>query len=398
MIRRNRLLAASALGVVILVVAGFISLRALRGPGIVYVTVPAKTADIESSVLATGTVRASELVSVGAQVSGQIKSMRVKLGDDVHKGQTIAQIDSVPQLNALLSAKAAVKNIAAQLQSSQATLEQTRLAWRRQLGMVEHDAGAQLDLETATANYKVAQASIAALKSQLEVMQIAMETARVSLGYTRIVSPIDGVVVAVLAVEGQTVNANQTTPNIVKIANLEHVTVKAQISEADIIRVKPGQDAYFTIIGDSDARYHTRLRAIEPAPDSIANDTSISSSTNSSGSATATAVYYNGLLDVPNSDGRLRISMTAQVHIVLAGAHNALLIPSAALQPGSKGERGTVRILDGEGHPVARIVTIGLNDNTSAQIMSGLNVGDKVIVGESRTDAKASIFGDGGAS
>ena len=210
-----------------------------------------------------------------------------------------------------------------------------------------------------------------------------MDTANINLGYTNIVAPIDGVVVAIPTKQGQTLNAVQSAPTIVELANLATMTVKAQISEADVIHVRPGQTVYFTILGDPDHRFYGELRAIEPAPDSVTNSTSSAAATTAATSASSSAIYYNGLFDVPNPTGVLRTQMTAQVYIVLASAHHVLAIPSAALTPAGAPGRYTVRVLtDPRRPPQIRQVVIGINNNVSAQVLSGLRVGDKVIIGE----------------
>jgi macrolide-specific efflux system membrane fusion protein len=197
-------------------------------------------------------------------------------------------------------------------------------------------------------------------------------------------------VVAIVAQEGQTVNANQSTPTIIKVARMDTVTVKAQISEADVTRVKAGQPVYFTILGEPDQRYTSTLRAIEPAPDSILqDDTSTTSTTTTTTSSTSTAIYYNGLLDVPNQDGKLRISMTTQVYIVLAQAKQAIVSPSTALGEREADGRYTVRVLDRQGHAAPRKVRIGINTNAAVQITEGLNAGEQVVIG-SGNDAAAS--------
>lgn len=343
-----------------------------------YLTTMVVERDIESSVLAVGTLRAADLVSVGAQVSGQIKSLAVHLGQRVTKGQLVAEIDAVPQINALHTAEANLASLHAQWQAGEATLEEAKLTLSRQQTMYAHDASAQQDLEAAQAAYDVARGNLASLTAQITAARIGVDTARVTVGYTRIVAPTDGVVVAVLAVQGQTVNANQTTPNLVMIANLDTITVKALISEADIIKVRPGQRAYFTILGDPDTRYETTLRAIEPAPDSIVNSSNTSTASTSP-STTSTAVYYNGLMDVPNPGGRLRISMTAQVHVVVAEAKHVLAVPSAAIHRGS-GKHMSVQILDAQGQVQTRQIEAGLDDGTFTQI-SGLKAGDRVVTG-----------------
>ncbi|KAF1047576.1 MAG: Macrolide export protein MacA [Herbaspirillum frisingense] len=369
--------------VIVVAIAGLIVWRSLTpAPPPSYLTATAAVADIQDVVLASGTVKAYKQVSVGAQVSGQIKSLKVALGDQVKKGQLIAEIDSMTQTNALRTEEFSVQNLQAQLRSKQATLKQAQLAYDRQKMMLAGDARSRENFETAEATLNSTRADIESLQAQISGGAIKVDTARVNLGYTRITSPIDGQVVAVVAQEGQTVNANQSTPTIIKVARMDTVTIKAQISEADVVRVKPGQQVYFTILGDPDHRYSTTLRAIEPAPDSILqDDTSASTLTSSASSSSSTAIYYNGLLDVPNPQGKLRISMTTQVNIVLSDAKNTLVAPSTALGEKQSDGSYTVRVLDAEGHAQPRKVRIGINTNAQVQITEGLKAGDRVVTG-----------------
>ncbi|WPB57844.1 efflux RND transporter periplasmic adaptor subunit [Xylophilus sp. GOD-11R] len=345
-----------------------------------YVTAPVSRGDLEDAVLATGTLQAFKQVSVGAQVSGQIKTLAVKLGDSVKKGDLIAEIDSLTQQNALRNAEAALANVRAQLAAQRATLLQAELNFRRQQQLLAGEAGSRIDLETAQATYDSAKATAASLQAQITQASVTADTAKVNLGYTRIVSPIDGKVVAIVAQQGQTVNANQTTPTIVKVAQLDTVTVKSQISEADVVKVQPGQKVYFTILGEPDNRYYATLRTVEPAPDSILTDTTTSSSSTSTTSTTA--VYYNGLFDVANPQGKLRISMTAQVSIVRGEAKNALTIPTSAL--GRRGRDGgyTVRVVGADGTAEQRRIKVGINNNVSAEVTEGLAEGDRVVLGD----------------
>jgi len=196
-----------------------------------------------------------------------------------------------------------------------------------------------------------------------------------------ITAPMDGKVVSIVTKEGQTVNSAQLAPTIIILAELKTMTVKALVSEADVIRVKPQQPAYFTILGDPDHRYNGNLRSVEPAPDSISSDGSDKNKNN----ATAAPVYYNALFDVPNPDNLLRISMTAQVSIVLNEAKGALMIPSTALGERGKDGRYLVKVLqtkDGKHTVDSRQVRIGIN-NIQAQVLDGLKAGEKVIVGDS---------------
>ena len=346
-----------------------------------FVTATATTTDLQDTVLATGVLQAFKQVSVGAQVSGQVKVLHVVLGDKVKAGQLIAEIDSVPQQNTQRNAEAALANVQAQLRAQQATQAQTALALQRQKELFAADAGARADLESAQAANDLALANVDGLKAQILQAQVTVDTAKVNMGYTRIVAPIDGQVVAIVTQQGQTVNANQSTPTIIKLAQTETMTVKTQISEADVTRVKIGQKVYFTILGEPDKRYTATLRSIEPAPDSILTDTT----TSTTSSTTSTAIYYNGLFDAPNPDGKLRISMTAQVQIVRADAPGALTIPATALGPRGKDGSYIVRVVGADGQAQPRSIKVGLNTNVSVQVLEGLVEGDKVVIGDAAT-------------
>jgi macrolide-specific efflux system membrane fusion protein len=184
---------------------------------------------------------------------------------------------------------------------------------------------------------------------------------------------MSGTVVAIVTKEGQTLNSAQQVPTIVKLARLDKMQVKIQISEADVARVKPGQPVYFTLMGDSGHRYHSRLQVVEPVPDSANQDTS------PAGGAGASAVYYNGSFSVSNPEGKLRIGMTAQVTIVLGKAKNAVTIPIAAL--GEKRSNGyyVVQVLN-NGQPEEREVQVGVRDNMNVQIIKGLKAGEQVLL------------------
>lgn len=371
------------LSLAVLLAGGYLVHRALTPPAPPsYLTATASVADIQDVVLASGTVKAYKQVSVGAQVSGQIKSLKVALGERVKKGQLVAEIDSLTQANALASAEYSLQNLQAQLRAKEATLKQAQLAYARQQMMLAGDASSRENFETAEATLNSTRADIAALQAQIKDGAIKVDTARLNLGYTRITAPIDGEVVAIVAQEGQTVNANQSTPTIIKVARMDTVTIKAQISEADVVRVKPGLPVYFTILGDPEHRYRTTLRAIEPAPDSILqDDTTTSTTSTTTSSSSSTAIYYNGLLDLPNPDGKLRISMTTQVNIVLSEAKDALVVPSTALGAKDAQGRYTVRVLDAQGLAQERQVRTGINTNAQVQIVEGLKAGERVVTG-----------------
>jgi macrolide-specific efflux system membrane fusion protein len=340
-----------------------------------FVTATAALGDLEQSVLATGTLQAFKQVSVGAQASGQIKSLNVALGDSIKKGQLIAEIDAMKQENDLRNTQAALSSAKALLGSRQALLKQAELNFERQKELLSADAISRQTYEQAEATLGTTRADIKTSEAQIAQASIAADTAKVNLSYTRILAPMDGVVVALVAQQGQTVNANQIAPIIIKLARLDTITVKAQISEADVVRVKPGQKVYFTILGAPEKRYYTTLRSVDPAPDSIVTDTATSVNT-------ATAIYYNGLLDVPNPEGLLRISMTAQVYVVLNEAKGVITIPSAAIAQAGRLGPASVRVVNAQGKAEKREVKVGMNNNVNAEILEGLAVGEKVVLSE----------------
>jgi macrolide-specific efflux system membrane fusion protein len=350
-----------------------------------FLTATVVTKDIERVVLADGTLEAFKQVSVGAQVSGQIKSLKVDFGDKVKVGDLIAEIDSKTQENNLKDAEAQLANTKAQRAAKEASLKQAELAFARLKTMLASAAASREDFEAAEATLAVTKAEIAALDAQIEQADIQVSTARLNLGYTRIEAPIDGTVVAVVVEEGQTVNSAQSTPTIVKIAQLDTMTVKAEISEADIVNVTPGMPVYFTILGDPDRRYEAKLRMIEPAPTSINSESSgsaSSSSTSSSSSSTSTAIYYNGIFDVPNADNRLRIDMTAQVSILAGSARGVPTIPTSALGARDADGGYTVQIVDDAGNVAARKIRTGIEDETDVEVKEGLAPGEKVVLGD----------------
>ena len=349
-------------------------------------TAPVEVSDVEQTVLATGIIQPFKLVSVGAQASGRIIAMHVTLGDPVRKGQLIAEIDPSTQRNALLNAEAVLLQYRAQRASRAAALKQAELVFKRATATYEQRLTSRADYDAAEAASDGAKADVVALDAQIRAASIAVELARVTLGYTRVIAPMDGTVVAIVAPEGQTVNAVQAAPTIVKLADLETMTVKAQISEADVPHVHSGQSLYFTILADPAHRYYATLRAVEPAPESIAVDTAAAPATGGTGSsAQGTAIYYNGIFDIPNPNHELQPSMTAQVNIVLGEVKDALNIPASALGETAPDGRRLVRILEGKNGVRPRWIKTGLNNTAVVQVLDGLKPGETVVLGDSIT-------------
>lgn len=345
-------------------------------------TVKVARGNIETSVLASGVIEAKSLVAVGARVSGQVETLAVRLGDRVKSGDLIAQLESLDQQNEVAQAKADLAQIEAQIASNKAEQALAELSFNRNRQLGDKNLVSAETLETARAALEMKVAAGQSLDAQRQRAEIAVSSAELALERTRITAPAAGTVVAVVTDQGQTVNASSATPTIVKIADLDHMVVHAEISEADVVRVKPGQHARFTLLGAPDQPFDAVLSAVEPAPASIETSDSID---------TTSAIYYVGLLDVDNPDGELRIGMTAEVTILLDSARDVLTLPSSMIYK-TKDGKTAVEVWD----PVIRtrserIVTVGLDNAVTVEIRDGLAEGDLVVTDRTSGSGSAAI-------
>jgi len=329
-----------------------------------YTTASVERGDVESTVVAAGIVQPVNYVDVGAQTSGKLKSLKVKRGDRVKKNQLLAEIDPILAATALTADRAELENMTSQRSLKQAQLVLTTLQRDRNDTLFAHDLISANDRDITRAAYKVAFADAASLSAQMKQATAAVNTGKANLGYTKITAPMAGEVVSISLLEGQTLNANQSAPNILRIGDIDTVTVWAQVSEADIVRVKPGLDVYFTILGDS-VRWNGTVRQILPTPELINN-----------------VVFYDVLFDIPNPKRELKIQMTAQVFIVLARAKGVLLIPAAAIGNAGEGTEARIRVLKDDGSVEARSITIGIKSEISAEVTDGLKEKERVIIGQ----------------
>jgi len=348
------------------------------------VTVTVETGTVERSVLASGVIEAGTLVSVGARVSGLIETLAVDLGDRVAEGDLIAEIESLDQQNEVLQAEADLAQIDAQIAASRASLHEAELGLTRKQQLNDKNLTSGADLEAAEAGLAVARAGLKALEAQRARAAVAVTSAHLALERTRITAPVAGTVVAIVTAQGQTVNAANSTPTIVKIADLSRMVVKAEVSEADITRVAPGQAATLTLLGEPDIPIAASLRAIEPAPAAIKTSDTV---------ATDKAIYYVALFDVANPDGKLRIGMTAEVRISLARAADVPVVLTSTL--GAPKPDGTYQVEvwnPATTKRESRQVTIGVTDNITAEVTAGLVAGDLVVADRtSGTSAAANL-------
>nr|WP_314900128.1 macrolide transporter subunit MacA [uncultured Deefgea sp.] len=339
------------------------------------ITSVVKRGDVEVSVLATGKVEAAKTVDVGAQASGQIQRLVVKLGDRVKKGDLLAEIDPSVSQNDFDEAQMSIEGLQAQKTIKQLMLDDAEQELARQKTMMEGDATPRKELESAANAVKMRQAEIRQLAAQLRQAEIKLATAKTNLGFTRILAPIDGVVASIAVKEGQTVNAIQSAPTILTLADMDTMKIQAQVAEADVVRLKAGTPLYFSVLGAPETKIKAIVAAVEPTPQTINN-----------------AVFYNALFYVPNPQGLLRLQMTAQVTFILAEARNVLTIPVGAIGKKGTNEQYAVQVLDAQGQIQDRMVNMGLRGNIVAEVKSGLKEGDKVVIGNG-SDAE-----DGGST
>ncbi|MCT8946621.1 efflux RND transporter periplasmic adaptor subunit [Pseudomonas iridis] len=348
-----------------------------------FATVQVSRGDIESSVTALGTLQPRRYVDVGAQASGQIRKIHVEVGDVVKEGQLLVEIDPATQKAKLDASQFSIENLKAQLQEQQAQHELARQKYQRQQNLAAGGATREEDVQTARAELKATQARIDMFRAQIRQAEASLRSDQAELGYTRIYAPMAGTVVALDAREGQTLNAQQQTPLILRIAKLSPMTVWAEVSEADIGHVKPGMSAYFTTLSGGNRRWNSTVRQILPVPPKPLDQTSQGggSPSSSSKSGSARVVLYTVLLDVDNADNALMAEMTTQVFFVANQAKDVLTAPVAALQGSAQADRQTARVIAANGEIQSREVQTGISDRLKVQILNGLNEGDHLLIG-----------------
>jgi macrolide-specific efflux system membrane fusion protein len=356
--------------------------------------VPVTRGTIEEVVTAQGKLEPKEYVDVGTQVSGQLKQIHVKIGDSVKKGQLLAEMDPRVYQAQVEANEARLKSLKAQLSEQEAQTKLAEQNHQRNESLIEANAISQQALQESQAQAAVAKARVGSITAQIKEVESNLAGNRTNLDFTKIHAPRPGTVTTMPAREGQTLNANQTAPTILQIANLDMMTVRAQVAEADVTRLKEGMPAYFTTLGNSERRWQGRVRQILPSPE-IIND----------------VVLYHVLIDVQNADRQLMTGMTTQVFFIFGKAENVPIIPVEALtqrvprEDNGNGRAYRVRVLTESG-PEDRIIHTGLQNRTQAQVTAGLESGERILVqrvplsnqqrgGTQRSTAGTGRFGGG---
>lgn len=345
-----------------------------------YLTESVTRGNVEKTVVASGSVESVNEVDVGAQASGKITKLYVKLGQEIKKGEMIADIDSTTQINTLNTKKAALVSYQAQLKAKKTAYDVALSSYNRLSKLYTQKATSLDSLNTAKSTLDNAKAEMEAIEANIKQAEIEVNTAETNVGYTKITAPTDGTIISVPVSEGQTVNANQTTPTIVTIADLSKMKIKPEISEGDITKVKAGQEVSFTILSDSQTLYHSVIDSVDPANTTTSDSSSTSSSTSSSSSSTTSAIYYYANVLIDNPDRTLRIGMTTENNIKIANAKDVLFVSNMAIQ--KRDGKSFVNVLNDKNQPEQREVETGVQNDFKTEIKSGLNEGEKVIVSQ----------------
>jgi macrolide-specific efflux system membrane fusion protein len=325
-------------------------------------------ANIEEVVTAQGKLEPKQYVDVGTQVSGQLKKINVDIGDTVTKGELLAEIDPRVYQAQVEAGEAKLNSLRAQLnqQKAEAVLADQNL--QRNQNLIAANAVSKQALQETESQAAVAKAQVDSIIAQIQETDSNLKASKTNLGFTKIYAPIAGTVTTLPTKEGQTLNANQTAPTIMQVANLDVMTVRAQVAEADVSRLKENMPAYFTTLGNSDHRWQGTVRQIQPSPE-IVND----------------VVLYDVLIDVKNEGRQLMTGMTTQVFFIFGKADNAVVVPAEALtrraakEDNDKGKAYRVTVTKGDSRE-QRIIHVGLQTRTQAEVTDGLQAGEQILV------------------
>lgn len=334
-------------------------------------TIHAEYRDIKESVLAPATLEALLDVDVGSQVSGQIEKIFVDNGQKVTKGDLLVTIDKKIKENELQKAYAQKDLIESEIEAKKSHLDKLYKDLKRFEKLKKHNATSEQSYDNLKYEYAIENANLKGLKSKLVQATIALSDAKTNISYTTIKAPIDGYVYAIWVKEGQTVNANQNTPTLVRLASLEQLELKARIAESDVIRINNGIDAKFKILGLIDREFNAKLLRIDLASEK--NTYEENKNLNDKD-----GVYYIAHFLVDNKENLLRLDMSAYINIIVDKRDNALSIPITALVEDNI-NKGFV-FVNNDGSKDKRELTLGLRDESFVEVISGLSLDDEIIL------------------
>ncbi|MBI5584361.1 MAG: efflux RND transporter periplasmic adaptor subunit [Deltaproteobacteria bacterium] len=367
---------------IVLVVAGtaggFIWYRQSRDAAPRYRTETVSRGDLSAQIIATGTVNPVTIVQVGSQISGTILKLFADFNTVVKNGQVIAQIDPALFQAKVDQAKADLKNAQATVEREKATLLDNQRTLKRYQSLLAQDLIAQMDVDTAQTKVNQSQATLNSTLAQVETARANLASAQTNLNYCTIRSPVNGIVISRNVDVGQTVAASLQAPTLFTIAqDLREMEIHTNVDEADIGRVKLGQEARFSVDSFPGENFTGRVGQIRNAATTVQN-----------------VVTYDVVLEIENPDLKLKPGMTANVSIIVEEKENVLRVPNGALRfkPPAKGEKSrpeskktrtgpVVWLLGPENKLKPAPVQTGINDGKYTEILQGaLKEGDLVVV------------------
>lgn len=378
----------AAAALLIAAVAGGGAYLLLGGePSIQYKSMPVTRTSLLSTIQATGTLNPVETVDVGTQISGTIKELYFDYNSEVKAGQLIALMDSATQSAEVAQGEATLAAAEADVLNAKAALDVAEKDLARTRELARRDLIAKADVDADTSTWLKAKATQAASEAKVKQYRATLEKSKINLGYTKIYSPVDGVIVAKNVEEGQTVAASYQTPSIAEIArDLTQMQVEVNVDEADIGGVHEGQIAEFTVDTYPRDTFSGTVSQVRLSPSSEDN-----------------VVTYTVIVKVNNPDLKLLPGMTANVSLILEQREDILVVPNSAFRfkpvdasqqvevgppgPGSRKSNvaevtvPTVYLLGDKGKPVKREVERGITDGQSTEVLSGLSEGERVITG-----------------
>lgn len=364
-----------------------------------YVTIPVDTGTVAPTVIASGTVNPVTTIQVGTYVSGVIQTLLCDFNTRVHAGQLCAKLDPGPYQTAVDQELASLATARAQMQKDRANLAFSKLIYERDVDLLKRNIVSQETVDTAQNAYTQARTQIVLDEATIQQRQATLNAARINLGYTNIVSPVDGTVVSRNVTQGQTVAASFQTPTLFLIAtDLTKMQVDTNVSESDIGRIAVGNAASFTVETFPDRTFIGSVTQVRQAPQTVQN-----------------VITYDVVVNVENPDLLLKPGMTASARIVTQRHDKVQRVPATALRyvptgiterdsvtpksaaairraPAPTGQPAQVWVLR-DGRPQQVPVVVGLDDDAFAEILQGdLHDGDAVIVSE-RSGARTTAAG-----
>ena len=323
-----------------------------------YLSEPIQKRTITQIVEATGTIEPINTVSIGSQVSGRIDEIFVDYNSHVEKGQLLAQIDTSLFKAQLQQAEANINNARATLQKNKALLDYDTKTYHRYKNLYERNLVSKNDLDEAESAYKSDLAQVSAARASIMQAEANYATASANMGYTKIVSPVKGIVISKEVEVGQTVAASFQTPTLFTVAeDLTKMQIETSVSEADIGKVVVGQDVNYTLDGYPDLVFTGKVSQVRLSPTTESN-----------------VVTYTVIIEVENNEGKLLPGMTANVSIITGKKEDILTVPNVALKftvAGNTQKYDQKGIwIDKKGKPVRVNIETGVSDDNYTEIIS----------------------------